>query len=89
MFILKSKEQLGKAVAKAQKVKPIIRMIAFGVYAVKGSAQTYTVKMERKGDEKRIICECKASERGLICYHGAAALELHGTLAKHRQTALA
>ncbi|MCY7348713.1 MAG: hypothetical protein LH614_21185 [Pyrinomonadaceae bacterium] len=85
MFILESKTQLEKAIAKARKVKPIVKMIAFGVYAVKGSnGNSYTVKMERIGNEKRISCDCKGGERGLICHHGTAALELHSTLAKHR-----
>lgn len=85
MFILESKNQLEKAITKAQKIKPVIRMIAFGVYVVKGVTGNYTVKMERHGNEKRIICDCKGGERGLICYHSTAALELHSTIAKHRQ----
>ena len=90
MFKLENLSQLEKAVAKAQKIKPVVRMIAFGVYAVKGSnGNSYTVKMERIADEKRISCDCKGGERGLICYHGAAALELHSTVAKHRRAALA
>lgn len=88
MFILESKQQLEKAILKARKIKPVVRMIAFGVYAVKGATGNYTVKMERTGNEKRIYCDCKGGERGLVCYHGAA-LELHSTVAKHRQTALA
>ncbi len=86
MFILEGKQQLGKAILKARKLKPIVRMIGFGVYAVKGSTGNYTVKMERIGDEKRIFCDCKGGERGLICYHSAAALELHSTIAKHSRT---
>lgn len=89
MFILESKQQLEKAILKARKIKPVVRMIAFGVYAVKGATGNYTVKMERTGNEKRIICDCKGGERGLVCYHSCAALELHSTVAKHRQAAIA
>lgn len=88
MFILESRNQLEKAVAKAQKVKPIVRMIAFGVYAVKGTnGNSYTVKCERtaKG-EKQVSCDCKGGAKGLVCYHSVSALELHSTIAKHRQT---
>jgi len=87
MFILKNKSQLQTAISKARKIKPVVRMIAFGVYAVKGATGNYTVKMERNGNEKRISCDCKGGERGLVCYHSTAALELHSTIAKHRQTA--
>lgn len=90
MFILESKQQLEKAILKAQKIKPVVRMIAFGVYIVRGTnGNSYTVKMERNGNEKRISCDCKGGERGLPCYHASAALELHSTIAKHRQPAIA
>lgn len=88
MFILKAKAQLEKAIEKAGKIKPIVRMIKFGVYAVKGTNNTYTVKLEIKDDEKRVICECKAGERGIPCYHSASALELHGTVVKYQQLTL-
>lgn len=89
MFILESRQQLEKAITKARKIKLVVRMIAFGVYAVKGATGNYTVRMERVGNEKRIYCDCKGGEGGLICYHSTAALELHSTVAKHRQTTLA
>ncbi len=87
MFILKNKSQLQTAISKARKIKPVVRMIAFGVYAVKGATGNYTVKMERIGNEKQVLCDCKGGERGLVCYHSTAALELHSTIAKHRQMA--
>jgi len=90
MFILEDKAKLEKAIAKARKIKPLVRMITFGIYLVRGtSGNSYTVKMERISDEKRIFCDCKGGERDFICYHACAALELHSTVAKHRQTALA
>ena len=89
MFILKAKTQLEKAIEKARKVKPIVRMIEFGVYDVKGLNNTYTVRLELKNDEKRVICECKAGERDIPCYHSASALELHGTVVKYQQLTLA
>lgn len=90
MFVLENKSQLEKAVTKAQKMKPIVRMIAFGVYAVRGKGDSYTVRMQRNAiGQKQVICDCKGGERGLVCYHSVSALELHSTIAKHRQTALA
>jgi 3-keto-L-gulonate-6-phosphate decarboxylase len=88
MFILKDKTQLENAIAKARKIKPRVRMIAFGVYAVKGLNGDYTVKCERTAHgEKQVLCDCKGGASGLVCYHSTAALELHSTIAKHRQMA--
>ena len=88
MFILKDKTQLEKAVAKARKIKPIVRMIVFGKYSVKGSnGNSYTVNLRREANQKIVECECKGGMRGLVCYHSVSAIELHSTIAKHRQTA--
>ena len=84
MFIVNNLNQLEKAAMKARTIKPLVRIIEFGTYSVKGANSVYTVRMERKDGEKRVICECKAANRGFVCYHGCAALELHSTLAKHR-----
>jgi hypothetical protein len=91
MFILKNLTQLEKAVTKARTVKPIVRIISFGVYAVQGSkGNFYTVECKRNEQgEKVVICECKGAERGLVCFHSCSALELHCTIAKHRATARA
>lgn len=89
MFKLQNLSQLEKAIAKARKIKPIVRMVSFGSYFVKGTnGDSYTVKMERRGNERRISCDCKGGERGLVCYHSCAALELHSTVAKHRATTI-
>ena len=89
MFILKSKTQLEKAIAKAKKIRTKVRFIAFGKYAVKGSnGNFYTVNCERTDNgEKQITCECKGAEKGLVCYHAVSALSLHIGLARQRQTA--
>jgi ribosomal protein S27E len=87
MFILNSLNQLEKAVTKARTVKPIVRIIKFGLYSVKGSkGNFYTVKCEKVGNDKVVTCECKGAERGLVCFHSASVLELHCTLAKHKAT---
>jgi hypothetical protein len=88
MYILNNLNQLEKAANKARTVKPIVRMIAFGLYSVQGSkGNFYTVECKRNDrGEKVISCECKGAERGLICFHSASVLELHCTIAKHRAT---
>ena len=88
MFILTNLNQLEKAANKARTIKPVVKKIEFGVYAVKGSTGNfYTVECKRTATgEKQVSCACKGAERGLVCFHSAAALELHITLAKHRAT---
>ncbi len=88
MFILKGIEQLEKAIAKAKKVRPRVEFDHFGRYRVSGSKGYYTVICRR--DErgiKAVECTCKGAEKGLVCYHSAAALSLHIGLTKQRQMA--
>ncbi len=88
MFILKSKDQLEKAIAKAMKTRTQVKFISFGTYAVKGTkGNFYTVKCEKVGNQKQVSCECKAGEKNLVCFHAASALSLHVGLAKQRQAA--
>jgi hypothetical protein len=88
MFILKGIEQLEKAIAKAKKIRPRVEFGSFGHYRVSGSKGFYTVvcRKDERG-YKTVDCTCKGAERGLVCYHSAAALSLHIGLAKQRQTA--
>jgi hypothetical protein len=87
MFILTNLNQLEKAATKARTVKPIVRMIQFGLYSVQGSkGNFYTVKCEKVGNDKVVTCQCVGAERGLVCFHSCSALELHCTLAKHKTT---
>jgi hypothetical protein len=91
MFILESKAQLEKAIAKAMKTRTTVKFISFGVYAVRGSkGNFYTVKCERgEHGEKIVSCDCKAGQsvKPLVCFHAAGALSLHVGLARQRQTA--
>jgi hypothetical protein len=86
MFILKGIEQLEKAIAKAKKVRPRVEFDRFGRYRVSGSKGYYTV-ICRKSDNgyKTVDCTCKGAEKGLVCYHAAAALSLHVALARREQ----
>ncbi len=87
-YILTDKAQLEKAILRAKKIKPLVRMIQFGTYSVRSSdgQSFYTVRLSRNSlGEKIIECSCRGGERGLVCFHSAACLELHGTIAKRRQ----
>ncbi len=88
MFILTAKTQLEKAIAKAKKIKVQVKFNSFGNYSVKGSTGFYNVICRKDAQGNRIVeCGCKGAEKGLVCYHSAAALSLHVGLAKQRQTA--
>ncbi len=88
MFILKGKQQLDRAIAKARKVRPRVAFVAFGHYQVSGSKGYYTV-ICRKSDNgyKTVECTCKGAEKGLVCYHAVSALSLHIGIARQRQSA--
>jgi hypothetical protein len=88
MFILKGIKQLERAIAKAKIVRPRVEFDCFGRYRVSGSKGYYTVLCKKSDNGyKTVACTCKGAEKGLVCYHAAAALSLHIGLAKQRQTA--
>ena len=59
------------AVAKCKQLRPKVIFIADRTFEVKSSNNeiSYTVRFEVRGGDKFGQCECKASERGLVCYH--------------------
>ncbi len=64
-------ENTTKAIERCRQLKPQVRFVAERVFAVKSANNTnsYTVRFEVQNGEKFGECECKASERGLVCYH--------------------
>ncbi len=83
-------ENTTKAIERCRKLKPQVRFVADRVFAVQSANNTnsYTVRFDVKDGEKFGECECKASEKGLICYHiiGAATVNIYRQSLK-RQTA--
>ncbi len=83
-------ENTAKAVERCRKLKPRVRFIADRVFAVKSAnnSNVYHVSFDVINGEKFGICECKAAERGLVCYHiaGAAQVNIYRQSLK-RQTA--
>lgn len=65
---------INRAVEKARKVKPLVRVIGFGHFQVKGSKGTfYEVKFSKQDGEFVVDCGCQANkERSLPCYHSAS-----------------
>jgi hypothetical protein len=88
MFILKGIEQLEKAIVRAKKMRPRVEFDRFGRYPVSGSRGGYYTVICRKGNRGiKAVESCKGGDRGLVCYHAAAALSLHVELAKQRASA--
>ena len=68
-----NKVSIDRAVAKARKVKPLVRVIGFGEFNVKGSkGDTYRVTFTKQAGEFVIECGCKGNEDNNPCYHAAA-----------------
>ena len=83
-------ENTTKAIERCKQLKPKVRFIADRTFSVKSANNdnAYTVRFEVRNGEKFGACECKASEKGLICYHiiGAATANIYRQSLK-RQTA--
>lgn len=64
-------ENTQKAIARCKQLRPKVIFIADRIFEVKSSnnENSYTVCFEVRNGEKFGQCECKAGERGLVCYH--------------------
>lgn len=64
-------ENTQNAIAKCKQLKPKVRFIKDRVYSVESAnnSNVYHVSFDVRNGEKFGQCECKASERGLVCYH--------------------
>ena len=89
MIELKSKEQMAKAIKRARQLKPFVRVRGFRWYEVKSSngANIYTIHFYKNGRQRLGECNCKAGERGLVCYHLAASAAIHIGIASMRKAA--
>jgi hypothetical protein len=66
-----TKDNTAKAIERCRTLKPKVRFIEERVFSVKSANNnnSYTVRFNVQNGEKFGECECKASERGLVCYH--------------------
>jgi hypothetical protein len=64
-------ENTKRAIERCKQLKPKVSFIADRIFAVKSAnnGNVYTVQFSVENGKKFGQCECKASERGLICYH--------------------
>ena len=83
-------ENTQRAIERCKQLRPKVRFVAERTFSVQSANNdnSYTVRFNVKGNEKYGVCECKASEKGLICYHiiGAATVNIYRQSLK-RQTA--
>lgn len=64
-------ENTQRAIERCKQLKPKVRFIKdrfFGIHSANNS-NVYHVSFDVQNGEKFGQCECKASERGLVCYH--------------------
>ena len=89
MIELRSREQMKRAIERARKMKPFVRVRGFRWYEVKSSDgnQVYTLHFYHENGRRLAECTCKGHERGYVCWHLAAAASVHIGLARMRQTA--
>ncbi len=64
-------ENTQKAIVKCKQLKPKVKFIKERMFAVQSAnnSNVYHVSFDVKDGEKFGKCECKASEKGLVCYH--------------------
>lgn len=74
-MIVLTAENTARAVARCRELKPKVRFVCDRVYNVQSSnnKNVYTVRFDVRGNQKLGVCQCQAAERGLVCYHIAAA----------------
>ena len=64
-------ENTQRAIERCKQLKPKVRFIKDRVFAVysANNSNVYHVNFDVRNGEKLGQCECKASEKGLVCYH--------------------
>ena len=76
MIQITRNEAMMKAAERAKQHHPKVSIISAAqrVYTVKGSqGDAYVVRFEVINGRKLASCDCRAGERGSLCYHVAAA----------------
>jgi hypothetical protein len=88
MIQIQSEQQLTRAIAKARKMRPLVRVTAFRFYVVtnKLTGAEYLVNFEKRDGQRLAWCTCKGGESGRPCYHLVAALSRHLQLAQEKAT---
>ena len=74
-------ENTARAIERCKQLKPTVRFVADRIFAVQSAnnSNSYTVRFDVQNGEKFGQYECKASERGHVCYQliGAATVNIY------------
>ncbi len=83
MIQLTTIEAMQKAIDKARKSKPFVKVLEFRRYEVRNrqTGATYTVQFDVQGGKRLASCDCKAGQRAQLCYHVASAAGAHVIIA--------
>jgi hypothetical protein len=74
-----TEQNTANAIVKSRKVKPFVKYVAERIFDVQSSQnnQTYQVELFLINGEKFGQCNCKASERNLVCFHITSAISVN------------
>jgi hypothetical protein len=64
-------ENTQRAIERCKQLRPKVQFIADRTFSVQSAnnENSYIVRFNVQNGEKYGVCECKASEKGLVCYH--------------------
>ena len=68
-------ENTQRAIERCKQLKPKVRFIAERTFAVQSAnnGNVYQVRFDVQNGAKLGLCECRAAEKGMVCYHIVAA----------------
>jgi hypothetical protein len=66
-----TEQNTAKAIERCKQLRPKVQFIKDRLFAVSSSRNenVYQVRFDVRNGEKFGQCECKASEKGMVCYH--------------------
>lgn len=70
-MIILTEQNTTRAIERCKQLKPRVHFVTDRVFEVSSARNTnvYTVRLDVQNGEKLAECNCKASERNLVCYH--------------------
>lgn len=66
-----TKENTERAIERCKQLRPKVRFVQERVFEVSSSrnSNVYRVRFDVQNGERLAQCNCKASEKNLVCYH--------------------
>jgi len=73
-----NQSSIDRAVAKARKIRPLVKIVGHGQFDVKGSkGEFYRVSFAKVNGELAIECGCRGNADHNACYHAASVAPLY------------